>query len=263
MQLRARLVRDGFWKNEFLAECEPMARLAFIGLWCLADREGRLEDRPGLIKAQIFPHDDLDIEELLAQLLERKFIVRYVVDGERYMAIPKFRQHQWVHPNEKKSKIPPCDGQSEITQPEPVKRIAAKASGSTDGFDEFWAIYPRKTAKTVAIKAWKKVKVDAALLGIILEAVKRQKDTKQWQDGFIPHPATWLNQKRWEDEVGHDQGQRSGGSVGHPGRVRAPAGKYDNVGTTAQPFTPAAVPAPGENGQLPPSGGPPSEPDRP
>ena len=49
---RARNVKPGFFKNELLAECEPLARILFEGLWCEADREGRLEDRPRRLKAE-------------------------------------------------------------------------------------------------------------------------------------------------------------------------------------------------------------------
>lgn len=72
------------------------------------------------------------------------------------------------------------------------------------GFDRFWAAYPRKTAKPDAIRAFGKIKPDEALLGTMLAAIERQKQTAQWQeDGgrFIPHPSTWLNGHRWEDEA--------------------------------------------------------------
>ncbi len=72
------------------------------------------------------------------------------------------------------------------------------------GFDQFWAAYPKKTAKPDAIKAYGKIKPDEALLARILAAIQKQKATAQWQeDGgrFVPYPATWLNGHRWEDEV--------------------------------------------------------------
>jgi len=47
---RTRSIKPSFFKNEFLAECEPMARLLFVGLWTLADRDGRLELRPRRIE---------------------------------------------------------------------------------------------------------------------------------------------------------------------------------------------------------------------
>ena len=52
---RARNIKPGFFKNELLAEMPPETRLLFMGLWCLADREGRFEDRPKKIKMELFP----------------------------------------------------------------------------------------------------------------------------------------------------------------------------------------------------------------
>ena len=72
------------------------------------------------------------------------------------------------------------------------------------GFDAFWPAYPKKTAKQDAIRAFGKIRPDEALLQVILKAVETQKASAQWQeDGghYIPHPATWLNGRRWEDEV--------------------------------------------------------------
>ena len=70
-------------------------------------------------------------------------------------------------------------------------------------FEAFWAAYPRHTAKSVARKTFQKLNPSTELLAIILAAVEDQKTWQQWQkdDGqFIPMPATWLNQERWEDE---------------------------------------------------------------
>jgi uncharacterized protein YdaU (DUF1376 family) len=71
-------------------------------------------------------------------------------------------------------------------------------------FDQFWKAYPKKTGKGDAEKAFKKAKVTAELLDTILKAIEAQKKGKGWleDDGkYIPNPATWLNGKRWEDEV--------------------------------------------------------------
>jgi hypothetical protein len=70
-------------------------------------------------------------------------------------------------------------------------------------FDRFWAVYPKKAAKQVALKAWEKLAPDDGLLEAIIRAIERAKETRQWQREsgcFIPHPATFLNQGRWEDE---------------------------------------------------------------
>lgn len=69
-----------------------------------------------------------------------------------------------------------------------------------DRFNEFWKAYPRKVAKPNAMKAWLKIKPDDALVKTIIDAIKRQGlCDKEIQ--FVPHPATWLNSRRWEDEI--------------------------------------------------------------
>lgn len=106
---RARNVKPGFFKNELLAECEPLARILFEGLWCEADREGRLEDRPRRLKAEYLPYDDCDVDALLAQLAVRGFIVRYIIDGRAFIAVPMFTKHQNPHVREPASTIPKPD----------------------------------------------------------------------------------------------------------------------------------------------------------
>ena len=79
---------------------------------------------------------------------------------------------------------------------------AGDAIPAKTGFDLFWSVYPRKIGKGAAELAWKKIRPDDTLQGRIVDAVKAQCKSEQWKrDGgqFIPHPATWLNGKRWDD----------------------------------------------------------------
>lgn len=103
---RARNIKPGFFKNEVLAELHPLARILFIGLWTLADREGRLEDRPKRIKAECLPYDDCDVDAFLWDLHRAGFILRYEVSGGRYIQILKFKEHQSPHFKEPPSVIP-------------------------------------------------------------------------------------------------------------------------------------------------------------
>ena len=103
---RARNIKPGFYKNEDLAECSVWARLLFPGLWMLADREGRIEDRPKRIKGEIFPFDAVEVEPLLAELTQWGFIQRYVADGKRCILIKNFVAHQCPHSTEKDSDLP-------------------------------------------------------------------------------------------------------------------------------------------------------------
>ncbi|WP_110946444.1 DnaT-like ssDNA-binding domain-containing protein [Pseudomonas bohemica] len=107
---RARNIKPGLFSNELIAELPAFDRLLFIGLWCLADREGRLEDRPKRIKMELFPCDTYDVDQGLASLAEAKFITRYSVDGFSAIEIDNFQKHQRPHGTEKDSTIPDVDG---------------------------------------------------------------------------------------------------------------------------------------------------------
>lgn len=107
---RARNLKPGFFKNEALAELPFEFRILFQGLWCIADREGRLEDRPKRIKAEVFPYDDVDVATGLSELANAGFIQRYSVGESQYIQILAFKKHQNPHCKEAVSTIPaPCE----------------------------------------------------------------------------------------------------------------------------------------------------------
>jgi len=108
---RARLLKPSFFKNEELARLSPHHRLCYEGLWTLADRAGRLEDRPERIKAELFPYEPeitvAQVDQMLHELAHMHFIVRYRCRNRtRYMSIPKFLDHQTPHHREPASRIP-------------------------------------------------------------------------------------------------------------------------------------------------------------
>lgn len=112
---RIRSLKIGFFLNEELCDLSAWHRLLFAGLWLVADREGRLEDRPKRLKAELFPYDELDVDRLLTELAVKGFITRYVADGAAYLAIPGFLKHQRPNTREGVSLIPaPLSGQSII-----------------------------------------------------------------------------------------------------------------------------------------------------
>lgn len=106
---RIRSIKPGFFTDDELAEVEPLGRLLFVGLWCLADREGRLEDRPRRIRAEVLPYDDCDIDALLSELDRRGFITRYAAGDQRLIQVTNFARHQAPNVKEPASTIPaPC-----------------------------------------------------------------------------------------------------------------------------------------------------------
>lgn len=127
---RKREIKPSFYMDEDLAECSVWARLLFPALWQLADREGRLEDRPAMIRVHAFPYDNLEaigvsVNDLIAELERPRqhcpakdgFLRRYVVDGRRYILIKNFNKHQHPHPNEVPSQLPaPLDVEGRTTK---------------------------------------------------------------------------------------------------------------------------------------------------
>jgi hypothetical protein len=107
---RLRTLKPGFFVNDELAALGPYAMLLFEGLWCHSDREGRLRDRPLRLKVEILPYFDVDADELLTALERACFIIRYDIDGVRYIQVINFRVHQSPHHKEAASIIPPPPG---------------------------------------------------------------------------------------------------------------------------------------------------------
>ncbi len=107
--MRIRTIKPSFYKNEKLAELPLSARMLFVGLWGLADREGRLEYRPKYIKAEIFPYDDFNIVELLNALSDAGFIFVYGAEDLQFIQVVNFSKHQRINGKEasEKSDIPP------------------------------------------------------------------------------------------------------------------------------------------------------------
>jgi hypothetical protein len=76
-----------------------------------------------------------------------------------------------------------------------------ESAASPNGFAEFWAAYPCKKGKAEALKAWGRLRPDAALLVKILAAIEVQRSSEEWRSGHIKYPQGWLNGRRWEDEL--------------------------------------------------------------
>ena len=104
---RSRNIKPSIFKNELLGEADPLLTILFQGLWCLADRDGKLEDRPKRIKAEIFPYRELpDFNGYLTVLAQLGFIDRYEVGGIAIIKVLNFAKHQSPHKTEKGSELP-------------------------------------------------------------------------------------------------------------------------------------------------------------
>jgi hypothetical protein len=107
---RIRSIKPEFFRHYELWEAErdsglPL-RVAFIGLWCVADRAGRFKWRPAQLKIEALPYDEVDFSRVLDALTTRGFLVKYTVDGVDYGVIPSFAKHQVINNKEKASDLP-------------------------------------------------------------------------------------------------------------------------------------------------------------
>lgn len=115
-------------------------------------------------------------------------------------------QREWDRRHRSKEAANPTI--SDKIRPAPTKAEAeaerSKPLAPSGAFAKFWGAYPKKKSKGQAEKAWLKIKPNEQLTERILQAVERAKTLDDWKrEGgrFIPHPATWLNAKGWEDEI--------------------------------------------------------------
>lgn len=134
--MRARNIKPGFWRNEQLVEQPFQTRLLFIGLWNLADREGRVENRPKKIKLEIFPADDVDISLEITRLSEAGLVKVYEADGVKCIEVVNFKKHQNPHHREAESELPPVPENNGIDPQPPENKEAPESPGQAQGQPE-------------------------------------------------------------------------------------------------------------------------------
>ena len=217
-----RILKESICTSDEIETLSAFQETFFYRLIVNCDDYGRMDARPKILASKLFPLKDIraaQIEDALRALTSAELVILYEVDGKPFLQMKTWDRHQQVrakkskypHPDEgicnhlisDDSKCPRNSIQSESESnpnpnpnPTPAERKAA--------FDRFWALYPRHEAKQNAQKAFDKINPDADLLNVICAAVEQWKKSEQWtKDGgqFVPHPATWLNQHRWEDEI--------------------------------------------------------------
>jgi hypothetical protein len=214
---RARNIKPALFKNELLGVADPLLTLLFESLWCLADREGRLEDRPLRIKAETFPYrEGINIGSMLDELQSMGFIVRYVVAGMALIQIVNFKKHQTPHNTEKPSELPemltevlsldngeiPQAKRSDSLNPPtdtgfPPTEAPSAQDEYPDDFERVWKEYPQRpgASKKGALKAWKArlkagVDVDTLLAGVVRYAA--YVEAERTEPRFIKQPETFF-----------------------------------------------------------------------
>lgn len=219
---KARILRADFFRSRSLSRCTRDARTTFQGLWIEADDAGRGLADPRILKGAIWPLDDditPDMVEAHLWELEAEHIVLYEVDGERYFQVLSWEKHQAAAYRRADPKFPAhTDGtrlhapahagvqaahQSVLEVKERKGKLDADQSHTESGFAAFYARYPRKVGRGAAENAYRRAVASGGVTHEQLIAALDAQRLERKEQKFIPHPATWLNRKGWDDEVEH------------------------------------------------------------
>ena len=219
-----RIIKESICTSETLNLLTDFEERFWHRLTVNCDDFGRFDARPAILKGRLFPLAEgktlKNIADALNKLASVGLVSIYEVDGRPFLQVVTWDKHQRIRA--KRSKYPaPEDGaccqltaidgkcprnpiQSESNpNPNPNPKGSADADRAAD-FERFWDSYPNKVNKQGAKKAFMKVDVP---VDVLLCALENHKQSAQWvKDGgqFIPHPTTWLNQRRWESELPRD-----------------------------------------------------------
>ena len=221
-----RLIKESLCSSDRISKLSDFNFRLWACLITYVDDYGRGDARAAIIKGRCFPLRDKvtvkDIEAGLRDLAAAGCIVLYCVNDGAFLCFPNWEEHQTVRNKKSKYPAPDCGELIAIDgNCKQLKSIESKCSRNPiqsnqnpypnpnpnpiEGmFERFWTAYPRHVNKQVARRAFEKLKPDDELLEKMLAAIKKQKQSSQWQENegqFIPHPATWINGNRWEDEL--------------------------------------------------------------
>jgi len=136
--MRIRTIKPEFFTHEGIQDAEVESklplRLAYIGLWCAADREGRFKLEPRRLGVQILPYDQVEFSRVLHALATRGFVVLYTVGDACFGCIPSFERHQIVNNRESDSVIPDMDseGADKALDEEKIDACLTRASRQKD-----------------------------------------------------------------------------------------------------------------------------------
>jgi hypothetical protein len=217
--MRSRNLKPGFFKNEILCSMDPLCRILFEGLWCLADKEGRLEDRPTRIRVEILPYDNCDIDSMLEILASHGFILRYEVNGNKYVQILNFSKHQNPHNTERDSDLPSPLINGSITVKKRKsngyklnryresgisKEFKEGGVGETKEFNHFWELYPTRNGKKIGrrecfeffLKNFPQAEIPSLFI-----ATQYYAQSKTVKDGYAKDPIRFLKKDFWKDWI--------------------------------------------------------------
>jgi hypothetical protein len=161
--MRARNIKPDFFRDAELSEVSVECRFLFIGLWCMADREGKLKDDPKQIRFEIFPETKTKdtIDTLLSTLKDHGLIVRYEIDGRRFIKVQNFLKHQSPHHTEKNSVIPdPPVSHGDLRIDNGNPKIQTSNSSFNPGGDPQAGVSASGGKNSPSVSGWKNSKKD-------------------------------------------------------------------------------------------------------
>jgi hypothetical protein len=215
---RIRSVKPEFFTHPKMGSLARDVRLAYIGLWTEADDEGRLLDSPKLLAGSLFPWDD-DVtvkrfSQWLDELVRVGSILRYSVENAEYIQILSWHHQRISRPTSSRFPGPNPEIIQNLSEEDQTGFLLSRArvdqgagskeqgTGNREAFEEFWTIYPRRAGKVDARKAYERAtaKTDPTLVLAGAQRFAADPNLPRDDPQFIPHPATWLNAGRWDDD---------------------------------------------------------------
>lgn len=218
-----RIIKESVCVSDSIDSLSWFEEVLFYRLIVNCDDYGRFDGRAAVIKSRLFPLKDSvtvkAVSDAINKLASAELVTLYVFEGKPYLYLPTWDKHQQVRARRSKYPEPSSDLissdiicnqmisdvpviQSESKNESESESESESKSAREDAFDVFWAAYPRKVGKGAARKAF--AKLPAAVFPLLVPAVEAQKQCAQWRKNggeYIPNPATWLNQERWEDKL--------------------------------------------------------------
>lgn len=228
--MRIRSIRPEFWSSEDVAAMDWNTRLVYIGLWSYVDDNGVGRDLERLIVSDLFPLDEslsessLRVHGALKHLKTAGHITRYKVNGKPYLHITAWETHQKINrPSPGRYPLPTSgntDPHDVLTEPsvsphstlsagegekgrrgEGEKTTTSSTPAASKEFDDWYTHYPRKVGKQAAAKAYTKARKTQSAAQLLVAVRRFATDPNLNPDHkYIPHPATWLNEGRWDDD---------------------------------------------------------------
>lgn len=229
-----RIIKESICTSDSIDQLGWFEEVLFYRLIVNCDDFGRFDGRPAVVKNRLFPLKEnltlKNVETAINKLARAGLIAPYTSGGKPFLFLPTWNAHQNVRA--KKSKYPEpeniCIQMNADDSNSPRNPIQSESNSKSESeskpararemdFEIFWKAYPRKEGKQKAKSAFVKANMP---LEVLLEALEGHKKSAQWAKNngeFIPHASTWLNGRRWEDQMARNYDNIPKGASGELG----------------------------------------------